>query len=358
MSLAARIASLTRHFTTTTTTKPSTTSKMTSNIPATMLAITQPNPKSTSLLLTTVPTPTPTPNTSEHLIRIHSVSPCSGELLWPANFPPPGGRPLYIPCPDMAGTIVTAPETSPFKPGDEVYARANYLRNGAGSEYTIGVTGEIAKRPANLSWIETAAIPLSAQTAWQALFVQSGIGALESGAWKGKRVLVTAASGSVGSWVVQLAKVAGATVIGTAGTENVRFVQGLGADEVVDYKRESLREWVKGSGQVDVVVDCIGRKSLEDAWWTVKDDGVLLSIFQPPEQVVPQGYSGNVKGRFFIMEPVREHLEGITKLVNEGKVKGTVDSVWPVSQFEEAFKRVESGKARGKVIIDFDLNRE
>jgi len=351
MSLPSRIASLTRHISATTT------GKMATSIPTMMLAITQPNPKSTTLQLTTVPTPTATPNTTEHLIRIHTVSPCSGELLWPANFPPSPPRELFIPCPDMAGTVVTAPENSPFKPGDEVYARANYLRNGGGSEYTVSVTEELAKRPSGISWVDTAAIPLSAQTAWQALFVQSGLGAIESGNWQGKRVLVTAASGSVGSWVVQLAKVAGATVIGTAGTDNVEFVKGLGADEVVDYKTTKLKDWVQTSGQVDVVIDCIGRKSLEDAWWTIKDDGVLLSIFQPPEQVVPQGYTGNVKGRFFIMGPVREHLEGVTKLVNEGKVKGTVDSVWPVSQFEEAFKRVESGKARGKVIIDFDLNR-
>ncbi|KAL2811986.1 NAD(P)-binding protein [Aspergillus granulosus] len=351
MSPVTRIATVTRHFSTTTTKMSST------SIPATMLAITQPDPKSTSLRLATVPTPKPAPNTSEHLIRIHTVSPCSGELLWPANFPPSTGRDLWIPCPDMAGTVVTAPESSPFKPGDEVYARANYLRNGGGSEYTISVTEELARRPNAISWVSTAAIPLSAQTAWQALFVQTGLGPVDGDAWKGKRVLVTAASGSVGSWVVQLAKVAGATVIGTAGTDNVDFVKSIGADEVVDYKATTLKDWVKVSGQVDVVIDCIGRKSLEDAWWTIKDDGILLSIFQPPEQVVPQGYSGNVKGRFFIMQPVREHLEGVTKLVNEGKVKGTVDSVWPVTQFEEAFKRVDSGKARGKVIIDFDLNR-
>ncbi|KAL2784381.1 NAD(P)-binding protein [Aspergillus keveii] len=352
MSLSTRIASLTRHFTTTTTKMSS------SSIPATMLAITQPDPKSTNLTLSNVPTPKPAPNTTEHLIRIHTVSPCAGELLWPANFPPEGGRDLWIPCPDMAGTVVQAPENSPFKPGDEVYARANYLRNGGGSEYTIGVTEEIAKRPSGLSWIDTAAIPLSAQTAWQALFVQSGLGSIEGGNWKGKRVLVTAASGSVGSWVVQLAKVAGATVIGTSGTDNIEFVKSLGADDVVDYKTTTLKKWVESAGQVDVVIDCIGRKSLEDAWWTIKDDGVLLSIFQPPETAVPEGYTGNVKGRFFIMGPVREHLEAITKLVEEGKVRGTVDSVWPVTQFKEAFDRVASGKARGKVIIDFELNRQ
>ncbi|KAL4912979.1 hypothetical protein BDW62DRAFT_214582 [Aspergillus aurantiobrunneus] len=326
-----------------------------------MLAITQPNPNSTNLTLTSVPTPIPTPNTHEHLIRVHAVAPCAGELLWPPNFPPSVSRSLFIPCPDVAGTVVSGPENSPFRPGDEVYTRANYARNGAGSEYTISVTEELAHCPkdAGLSWAERAAIPLSSQTAWQALFVQSGVGDLQSGGWKGKRVLVTGASGGVGMWVVQLARVAGASVVGTCGSGNVEFVRGLGADEVLDYRRADLREWAAGpGGRVDVVVDCVGRKALEDAWWAVKDGGTVMSIFQPPGTVVPAGCEvKDVKEMFFIMEPNRGHLEAITGLVEQGKCRGVVDSVWPLWQFQEAFKRVDTGHARGKVVIDFSLNR-
>ncbi|KAL2871656.1 NADP-dependent oxidoreductase [Aspergillus lucknowensis] len=329
------------------------------SIPKTMRALVQQNPQSTNLTLTTVPTPQPAPNTSnEHLIRVHAVAPCAGELLWPKNFPPPVPRDTYIPGPDFAGTVVTAPSSSPFRVGDEVYARANYLRNGAASEYTISVTEEIARRPRGISAVQGTAIPLSSQTAWQALFVQAGVGDLESGNWMGKRVLVTAASGNVGRWVVQLAKIAGATVVGTAGVGNLEAVRSLGADEVLDYRSVDLKEWAAAPGaKVDVVIDCIGRKSLEDAWWAVKDGGTVLSIFQPPNTAVPEGYTGkDVKDLFFIMGPNREHLEAITKLVDEGRVTGLVDSVWPIEQFEEVFKRVEGGRARGKVVIDFALN--
>ncbi|KAL4779840.1 NAD(P)-binding protein [Aspergillus varians] len=327
------------------------------SMPDTMRAIIQPNPNSTDLTLTTLPIPTPTPNTPEHLIRVHAVAPCAGELLWPANFPPPTLR-TFIPCPDMAGTVISAPTSSPFRPGAEVYTRANYHRNGAASEYTISVTEELAHRPKGLPWAECAAIPLSSQTAWQALFEHSGVGDLGSGNWDGKRVLVTAASGSVGMWVVQLAKLAGATVIGTCGAGNVEFVKGLGADEILDYRSVDLKEWAgagTGERKVDVVVDCVGRKSLEDAWWAVKDGGVVLSVYQPPRGGFPEGCDvKDVKDVFFIMEPVGAHLEAITELVEEGKCRGAVDSVRPLEEFREAFKRVDGGHARGKVIINLE----
>ncbi|KAL5339646.1 NAD(P)-binding protein [Aspergillus crustosus] len=329
-------------------------------LPKTMRAIVQSDPKSTILTLTTRPLPTPSPNTTEHLIKVHSVSPCSGELLWPANFPPPTLR-EFIPCYDISGTVVTSPNnaSSPFKPGDEIYFRSNYLRNGCASDYTLGTTEEMALRPKGLPAVEATAIPLSAQTAWQALFIHSGVGDLDSASWKGKRVLVTAASGGVGMWVVQLAKIAGATVIGTCGPDNISLVKSLGADEVLNYRATEIQVWAENANaKVDLVIDCIGRKSLTDAWWTVKEGGTVLSIFQPPNTARPEDLSvSDVKDVFFIMEPRRDHLEPITKLVEEGRARGFVDSVWPLEQFAEAFKRVEGGHARGKVIIDLGLNQ-
>ncbi|KAL4868429.1 hypothetical protein BDV12DRAFT_169703 [Aspergillus spectabilis] len=331
---------------------------MATTLPKSMRAVIQPNPKSTDLTLTTRPLPAPTPNTTEHLIKVHAVSPCSGELLWPANFPPPKPR-EFIPCYDISGTIITTAESSPFKKGDEVYFRSNYLRNGCASDYTIGTTEEMALRPKDLPVVEATSIPLSAQTAWQILFVHAGVGDLESGNWKGKRVLITAASGGVGMWVVQLAKIAGATVVGTCGPDNIEFVKSLGADEVLNYRSTDIKSWSETpETKVDIVLDCIGRKSLSDAWWTVKEGGTVLSIFQPPNTARPEELAvKGVKDVFFIMEPRREHLQQITKLVEDGKARGYVDSVWPLEQFAEAFKRVEGGHARGKVIIDLSLNQ-
>ncbi|KAF5856799.1 hypothetical protein ETB97_006690 [Aspergillus alliaceus] len=331
---------------------------MSSTIPKTMRALLQPNTQKARLIQTTSDIPTPDLTANEHLIRVHCVSPCANELNWLKFFPPPNPR-TQIPCYDIAGTIVQSPDTSPFHIGDEVYARTNYLRPGCASDYAIGVTDELAHRPKNLSWAESAAVPLSAQTAWQALFVQSGVGEFGTEEWKGKRVLVTAASGGVGIWITQFATLVGATVIGTCGSRNVEFVRGLGASEVIDYRVTDLREWAREPGnEVDVVVDCVGGKSLEDAWWCVKEEGVVVSIFQPPEQVRPEELGEkSVRSLFFIMEPKRAHLEAITKLVEVGKCRPVVDSIWPLELFEEAFARLDGGHARGKIILDLSLNQ-
>lgn len=332
--------------------------------PTKMQGVIQPDANSKDLKLTTLPLPTINTSLGEHLIRVKTCAPCAGELLWPKYFPPPNPREL-IPCPDVAGIIISGPEDSPFQPGDEVYARTNYIRPGNAREFSIGVTDELAHKPKGLSWVAAAAIPVSAETAWQILFIHAGIAGDEEAdfttaqnAWKGKRVLVTAASGGVGMWVTQLATLLGAEVIGTCGSANATLMQSLGAKEVLDYRRTNLREWAEQPRKkVDVVVDCIGNRSLEDAWWTVRDGGVVLSIFQPPKQACPSEYKGTgVKDVFFVMEPVRRHLEEITKMVELGKCRGMVDSVWPLEQYQEAFKRLDEGHARGKIVFDLSLN--
>lgn len=334
-------------------------------LPTTMRALIQPSSKSKDLSLTTRPLPAANLSQGEHLIRVHACALCAGELLWPKNFPPPKPREL-VPCPDISGTVISAPTDSPFQPGDEVYARTNYLRPANAREYTIGVTDELAHKSKKLSWVEAAAVPLSAETAWQILFIHAGIFKGEEvdfsaaqGSWSGKRVLVTAASGGVGMWVTQLASLLGADVVGTCGPENVALVKSLGAGEVLNYRTTSLREWAKKPGKnVDVVIDCIGRKSLEEAWWAVRDGGVILSIFQPPTQVRPEDYKGQaVKDVFFVMAPNRKHLEQITKLVEDGKCRPMVDSVWPLEQFKEAFGRLDGGHSRGKIVFDLSLNQ-
>lgn len=334
-------------------------------LPTTMRALIQPSSKSKDLSLTTRPLPAANLSQGEHLIRVHACALCAGELLWPKNFPPPKPREL-VPCPDISGTVISAPTDSPFQPGDEVYARPNYLRPANAREYTIGVTDELAHKSKKLSWVEAAAVPLSAETAWQILFIHAGIFKGEEvdfsaaqGSWSGKRVLVTAASGGVGMWVTQLASLLGADVVGTCGPENVALVKSLGAGEVLNYRTTSLREWAKKPGKnVDVVIDCIGRKSLEEAWWAVRDGGVILSIFQPPTQVRPEDYKGQaVKDVFFVMAPNRKHLEQITKLVEDGKCRPMVDSVWPLEQFKEAFGRLDGGHSRGKIVFDLSLNQ-
>ncbi|KAJ5515072.1 Polyketide synthase enoylreductase [Penicillium fimorum] len=330
-----------------------------------MRSIIQPTASSKTLNLINSHIPTPNHAQGEHLIQIKACSPCAGELLWPANFPPLAARTL-IPCPDMAGIVTSAPEDSPFQPGDEVYARTNYVRPGNAREYSIAVTDELAHKPKGLSWVQAAAVPVSAETAWQVLFVHAlakGNGEeidMEAAklAWNGKRVLVSGASGGVGVWLVQLATFLGAEVVATCGSRNVELVRSLGAKEVLDYRVVDLKEWAQlSANKVDFVVDCVGGKALGDTWWTVKDGGVVLSIYQPPLQVCPDGFKGDsITDVFFVMQPVRRQLEEISKLIEEGVCRGLVDSVWPLEQYEEAFNRLDGGLTKGKIVFDLSLN--
>lgn len=328
---------------------------MTTYIPSNMRSLLQPDKLSTKIILTTREVPTPDFDKNEHLIKVLATAPCAGELLWPAYFPTdPTSSKIFTPCDDLCGTIVSAPPSSPFKTGDRVYARTNYARTGNAAEYTIAITEELAKVPHNLTNVEAASVALSALTAWQALFAQAGFGDFTPELYKGKRVLVTAASGSVGAWVVQLAKLAGADVVGTCGPDNVDFVKSLGALETINYRTADFRSWAEGHGKkVDVVVDCVGKKSLEDAWWTVKDGGIVISIYQPPEEKKPAGFTGkDIRNFFFIMHPDGTSLAKISPWLEEGKVKPIVDSVYTLEKFEEAFERLGSGHAKGKVVFD------
>lgn len=199
---------------------------------------------------------------------------------------------------------------------------------------------------------------MSAETAWQTLFIHAGLEAKAGEGSKGKRVFITAASGGIGVWMVQLAKWTGAEVIATCGPDSVEWVRSLGAGEVIDYTKTDLKEWASREGKkVDLVIDCIGRQSLEDAWWVVKDGGVLISIFQPPEQMRPIGVEKNVRNLFFVMASNGEQLEKVTELIESGVIgKVALDSVFPLDRFQEGFNKLESGRTRGKVVLDLGVN--
>lgn len=330
------------------------------SIPAKIRAVLQPDIQTTDLVLTMLPIQEAKEGTDEHLIKVHATAPCAGELLWAKNFPAmtqPGK--IGVPCYDLSGVVVTAPADSPFQPGAEVYTRTPAGRTGNAREYTIALTSELALKPRNLSWEESASVPLSAFTAYQALFEHGG---LKLG-WKDdadksenvkKRILITAAAGGVGVWVVQLARAAGVKdIIAVVGPDNVDFVKSLGATEVINYKQQSLGAWAAaGNPKVDLIVDMLGKQTLADAWTAVKDGGILLSINEPPENRKPkESAPKDVTNRFFIMEPKGWQLKDVAELLEKREARAVVDSVWKLEEFREAFTKVESGHARGKVII-------
>ncbi len=302
-------------------------------------------------------TPLPKPSATQYLIQIHAVGLTNGELLWPR----PNDLTVSTPGVEFAARVVTSPSSSSkFQPGDEVYGRVTYPQRGGAREYSVSDDEELALRPKTMSVAEAAAMPVSALTAWQALFELFGLPTpTETTAKPGLRILITAASGSVGIWAVQLAKLTGAYVVGTCGTANIDFVRSLGADEVLDYKTTNISTWAEEdpSRKVDLVFDCAGGASLEQAWHAVKDRGQVLTIVPPADMQWkfvldrPEGVSESVSGRFFVMHPSGEQLSQVTELADQGKVKSVVDSVWKLDEYDQAFERFKSGKARGKVVI-------
>lgn len=326
-------------------------------LPTRIKAIVQQDFKSpTKLALTTLPLPIPKVDTSEHLIKVHAAAITNGELFWPIYHPVTNPEKEPVPVYDISGTIVTAPSSSPFKPGDEIYARTNFQRTGSGREYTIATTEELALRPKNLSWAEAASVPMSAQTAWQALFEKANLRPEPGLGGQGKRIYVAAASSAVGQWLVQLATWVGAEVIASCGSNNADLVSSLGAKQVIS-RGTDMRQWAAENEKADIVYDCYGKKTLEDAWWVVKEGGTLISIVQPPEQMKPVGFGlKNITNFFFIVEPIGAHLIEITKGLEEKRFSPTLDSVYPLTKFQEAFEKVASGKTRGKVALDMDAN--
>ena len=212
----------------------------------------------------------------------------------------------------------------------------------------------MALKPKKLSWVEAATVPLSAITAWQALFEHAGVAALEDPNAAGKKVLITAAAGGVGVWLVQLARLAGFDIVAQVGSaRNAKFVEDLGAQNTVNYKEESLKDWAERNGPVDVVFDLKGGTTLEDAWYCVKDGGSLISIVEPPEGKRPETLKEKIaKNLFFIMKPNGEQLMEIAKLLDEGRCKAVIDSVWGFEDYKQAFERLDGGHANGKVVIN------
>jgi NADPH:quinone reductase-like Zn-dependent oxidoreductase len=346
----------------------------TQTLPTSMKAIHQPSPTSPSLTLVSTPLPT-TKAPSDILIKVHALSPCKGELTWARDYPsliPRDKEP--VPGPDLAGTVVQAASNGvgKFKEGDAVFARIDASRPGAAREYTIARAEELALMPSGLTFVDAAAVPLSALTAWQGLFkhggldsrgIKTGRGAAEEEARQrnaGLRVLITGASGAVGGWAVQLASLAGAeAVIALCGGDKADYVRSLGATEVIDYRKTSLSQWAKASKDVDLVFDMVGVGTLSQAWYAVKEGGVLLSVTSSPPDSKPKDCNKTMKkATWFLVESLGSNLAEIAKVLESGLVRPLIDSVWEFDDFAEAYDKVDNGRSQGKIIIKVDEQAE
>lgn len=284
----------------------------------------------------------PEPSPGEILVRIHATTLTRDELGWDIKYQPRG--PFPIPGLDVSGTVAAVgsdlTNDHTFKIGQEVFGFLMYPKDGACAEYAIAQPEMLGPKPQNIDFESAAAMPLSALTAYQALFDHGGLKS-------GQKVLITGAAGGVGVYAVQLAKWAGAHVIGTASGGKEEFVKSLGADEVVDYTKTAFENVVR---DVDVVLDTVGGETLEKAWKTVKEGGTLTAVAAAPA-TNQQEQHPTVKYVWFIVKHNREQLDVVKRLVEEGKVKPVVDRVMEFEKAAEAYALAMKARTRGKIVL-------
>ncbi|QXG27104.1 NADP-dependent oxidoreductase [Pseudomonas viridiflava] len=265
---------------------------------------------------------------------------------------------------DVAGIVVAVgPDVKGFKPGDEVYARPEEERMGSFAELICLREASIALKPAHLTMVQAASVPLVALTAWQVLVKTARL-------QPGQRVLIHAGSGGVGTIAIQLAKHLGAFVATTTSTANVEWVKALGADVVIDYKTQDFESLLQG---YDVVLNSLGTDELEKSLKVLKPGGHLISISGPPtpQFAEEQKLNGVLKQvmrllSYGIRRKARKHgvaysfvfmrangaqLKEITRLIEAGIIKPILDRTFAFQQTAEALAYVEQGRAKGKVVV-------
>jgi NADPH:quinone reductase-like Zn-dependent oxidoreductase len=265
---------------------------------------------------------------------------------------------------DVAGVVVrVGSKVRGFKSGDEVYARPHQDRIGTLAEFIAMHEADVALKPKNLTMAEAASIPLVGLTAWQVLIDRAKV-------QQGQKVLIHAGSGGVGTFAIQLAKHLGATVAATTSTENVDLVRSLGADVVIDYKKEDFAKVLNG---YDVVLNSLGKDTLEKSPQVLKPGGTLISISGPPDLAFAKDSGFNwfvqqvmrlmslgirrkakrhgINYSFVFMRANGEQLSKITSLIESGVVRPVVDRIFPFQATNEAMAFLATGRARGKVVI-------
>jgi NADPH:quinone reductase-like Zn-dependent oxidoreductase len=265
---------------------------------------------------------------------------------------------------EVAGVVVrVGSHVHRFKPGDEVYARPDDDRIGAFAECIAIQEDAVAKKPKTLSMEEAASIPLVGLTAWQVLVERANLKT-------GQKVLIHAGSGGVGTVAIQLAKHLGATVATTTSTANLAWVKRLGADIVIDYRKDDFEHILQ---DYDVVLNSLGAEALEKSLHVLKPGGKLISISGPPDpefakdrglswivrlamrllssRIRKKAKRHHVSYSFLFMRASGEQLREIGSLIESGIIRPVVDRVFPFAETKEALAYVETGRAKGKVVV-------
>ena len=273
-------------------------------------------------------------------------------------------RPPFVLGNDVAGVVVRVGAlVRKFMPGDDVYARPDKNRIGTFAEFIAINEDDLAPKPTRLTMAEAAAVPLVGLTAWQALVDIAGLR-------QGQKVFIHAGAGGVGTFAIQLAKHLGATVATTTSAANVDLVRRLGADVVIDYRTDDFETVLH---DYDVVLNSLDNETLRKSLRVLRPGGKLISISGPPDPAfareigkpwllrpVMRGLSHRIRKAakrrqvgysFLFMRASGDQLREITSLIDAAIIKPVMDRVLPFESTNEAMAYVETGRAKGKVVV-------
>jgi NADPH:quinone reductase-like Zn-dependent oxidoreductase len=283
---------------------------------------------------------TPKPQRGEVSIRVHAAGVTGSELLWePTTHTRSGANRRHaIPGHEFSGAIAAVGVGADGIVGQEVFGMNDWYAQGATGEFCCAPPSAIAPKPARLTHVEGASVPIDALTAWQGLFDRAQLQA-------GERVLIHGGAGAVGVFAIQLARWRGAYVLTTASGQDRDFLLRLGAQEVIDYHTERFEDVAKN---VDVVFDTVGGSTLERSWDMLGPGGRLVTIVSTVESADDE----RTKPAFFIVEPNRQQLGEIAAMLDAGQLQPVVGAVIPFAQAAMAYAREPIHKRHpGKTVV-------
>ncbi|MGF1909690.1 NADP-dependent oxidoreductase [Vibrio kasasachensis] len=290
----------------------------------------------------------PTPNKDEVLVKVlaSSINPVdwkirSGMLgqLVQESLPMTLGW-------DLAGEVVEAGNGSQeFLPGDRVFAMKEIGKSGTLTEYCVVKRNHIARIPASIATEHAAVLPMALLTAWQALITAGNI-------HRNRRVFIQAGAGGVGHIAIQLAKVMQAYVVVATSNRNREFVMGLGADEILDYEKQDVYQWLE-QNPVDLVLESLHGEQQIQCVSILKPKGRLISISGLQEETIEAAKEAGVHAEFVFVSPNGTQLEQAVEMLETGQIMPHISHTVSFSQLEHGYALSEEGRVRGKILVDF-----
>lgn len=253
---------------------------------------------------------------------------------------------------DVAGIVKeVGSSVSKFKVGDYIYSRPDLMKHGSYADEMILEEYLVSKKPSTSTFEEAASFPLVGLTTIQALIDHAKL-------QSGEKVLIHAGAGGIGTFAIQFAKAMGAYVVTTTSAKNHEFVKGLGADEIIHYDEEDFSNVVN---DVDVVFDTLGGDVLLKSYEVLTHYGRLVTIAGGPNTIVPRNETADekeIKTYFEFTDPNGKQLDDITPLVEEGKIRAVVDTIYPLTLegVKEAHAHSEQGRTKGKIVLSSKSN--